>query len=71
VRRVVYQKSVLAENVEFWGILPGFVPIQWSHHLERRKDGQQPMQRKMQHQYRLKMLRRMQLHWRLKQMKLY
>jgi hypothetical protein len=43
VRRVVYRKSVLAKNVEVWGIFLGFVPIQWMHDLERRKDGQQPM----------------------------
>jgi hypothetical protein len=40
----MYEKSMLAKNVEVRGILLGFVPIQWMHHLERRKDGQQPMQ---------------------------
>nr|XP_045083156.1 uncharacterized protein LOC123493515 [Aegilops tauschii subsp. strangulata] len=70
VRRVVYQRSVLAKNVEFWGILLGFVPMQWMHHLERRKDGQQPMLRRMQQQGRLKMQWRMQQQmkqWRIQQ----
>ena len=39
VRRVVYQRSLLAKNVEFWGILLGFVPIQLVHHLEKRNNG--------------------------------
>ena len=43
-------KKRACKNVEFWGILLGFVPMQWMHHLERRKDGQHPMLRRMQQQ---------------------
>ena len=40
-------KKHACKNVEFWGTLLGFVPIQWMHHFKKRNDRQQQMQRRM------------------------
>ena len=73
MKRVVYQESVRAKNVEFWGTLLGSVPIQWMQHLEKSNDGQQQMQRRMQQQWQLKMQQswRMKQSWRMQQMRQY